>query len=51
MKHRARIVLAIVVALFLLAIPIASAGTGDVNLPVKRYGICISTSPNFTVCY
>jgi hypothetical protein len=51
MKHRARVVLAIVVALFLLAIPMASAGTGDVKVPVKRYGICLSVSPQLTVCY
>ena len=51
MKHRARIVLAVVVALFLLAIPVASAGTGSVNVPAKRYGICLSANPNLTVCY
>jgi hypothetical protein len=53
MKHRIRIVAALVVALLLLAIPMASA-TGP-NPPHKvnvgRYGLCASVSPKLTICY
>jgi hypothetical protein len=52
MKHRARIVVTLVVGLLLLAIPIASASpSSSTVVPAKRYGICASLNPNLTVCY
>jgi glycerol uptake facilitator-like aquaporin len=52
MKHRARIVAALVVGLLLLAIPLASASPSSTNIqPAKKYGICLSVNPNLTVCY
>jgi glycerol uptake facilitator-like aquaporin len=52
MKHRARIVAALVVGLLLLAIPMASASSSGTNVqPAKKYGICLSLSPELTICY
>jgi hypothetical protein len=50
MKHRVRIVAALVVALLLLAIPMASAQGTKID-PVKKYGVCLSLNPDLTVCY
>ena len=50
MKHRVRIVAALVVGLLLLAVPMASAQS-SAPIAAKKYGICLSLNPNLTVCY
>jgi hypothetical protein len=52
MKHRARIVAALVVGLLLLAIPMAAARPSAADIqPAKKYGVCASLNPNLTICY
>ena len=51
MKHRVRIVAALVVGLLLLAVPMASAKSSNEPLTPKKYGICLSLNPDLTICY
>ncbi|MEY2436942.1 MAG: hypothetical protein QOF97_1778 [Acidimicrobiaceae bacterium] len=51
MKHPVRIVAAVVVALLLLDIPMASAKSSGIDTNTRRYGLCLSTGPELTICY
>ena len=51
MKHRVRLVAALVAGLLLLAVPMASAQSTSTPVTAKKYGICLSLNPDLTLCY
>jgi hypothetical protein len=51
MKHRVRIVAALVAGLLLLAVPMAAAQSPSAPTTAKKYGICLSLNPDLTICY